>query len=151
MGKSESDWAKTYSLESDFTQDTTATIPLSSLRHYGAVSMCGNSWLATELRATEITKRPSLKCIAPWEAFTNKYRDLICFRGVPKMISASLVFNKTFRGRKEREDISAALTKWPHFNEYRADKVYDTSKLTLPIYALASYASEDHGQGTVRG
>ena len=56
----------------------------------GAVSMCGNSWLATEQWATAIQKPPSLKCIAPWEGFTDKYRDLICRGGVPKVNFTSL-------------------------------------------------------------
>jgi predicted acyl esterase len=117
----------------------------------GAVSMCGNSWLATEQWATAIEKPPSLKCIAPWEAFTDKYRDLVCRGGVPKTNFTSFIFDKTIRGRNRREDISEALTKWPLFNKYWEDKVYDTSGLTLPIYALASYSSGNHTSGTVRG
>ncbi|KAL2795246.1 alpha/beta-hydrolase [Aspergillus keveii] len=117
----------------------------------GAVSMCGNSWLATEQWAIAIQKPPSLKCIAPWEAFTDKYRDLICRGGVPKTNFASFIFNKTIRGRAQREDIAGALAKWPLFNAYWADKVYDTSGITIPIYALASYSSGNHGSGTVRG
>lgn len=117
----------------------------------GAVSMCGNSWLATEQWATAIQQPPSLKCIAPWEAFTDKYRDLVCRGGVPKTNFASFVFNKTIRGRTQREDIAGALAKWPLFNAYWADKVYDTSGITIPIYALASYSSGNHGSGTVRG
>lgn len=113
--------------------------------------MCGNSWLATEQWATAIQKPPSLKCIAPWEAFTDKYRDLICRGGVPKTNFASFIFNKTIRGRNRREDIGAALTEWPLFNGYWEDKVYDTKDLTLPIYALVSYSSGNHGSGTVRG
>jgi predicted acyl esterase len=113
--------------------------------------MCGNSWLATEQWATAIAKPPALKCIAPWEAFTDKYRDLICRGGVPKMSFASFVFNKTIRGRNRREDIGTALEKWPLFNEYWADKIYDTKDVTIPIYALASYSSGNHGSGTVRG
>ncbi|GAB7323497.1 hypothetical protein MBLNU13_g07017t1 [Cladosporium sp. NU13] len=100
--------------------------------------MRGNPWLATKQWATAITKPPSLKCIAPWEAFTDKYRDLICREGVPKSSFASFIFNKTIQGQNDREDIDAVLTKWPLFNEYWADKVFDTSKLTLPIYAFAS-------------
>jgi uncharacterized protein len=117
----------------------------------GAVSMSGNSWLATEQWATAIAKPPSLKCIAPWEAFTDKYRDLVCRGGVPKYSFASFIFNKTIRGRNDREDIGEALNKWPLFNAYWEDKVYDTSNLTLPIYALASYSSGNHGAGTVKG
>ncbi|CAI7599822.1 unnamed protein product [Penicillium pancosmium] len=117
----------------------------------GAVSMCGNSWLATEQWATAIEKPPSLKCIAPWEGFTDKYRDLICRGGVPKYNFASFIFNKTIRGRNRREDIGEALSKWPLFNGYWEDKVYSTSGLTLPIYALVSYSSGNHGAGTVRG
>ncbi|KAK5533496.1 hypothetical protein LTR25_007362 [Vermiconidia calcicola] len=113
--------------------------------------MVGNSWLATEQWTTAIKKPPSLKCIAPWEAFTDMYRDLICRGGVPKGNFTSFVFNKTIRGRSLREDIAGALGKWPLFNVYWEDKIYDTSDLTLPIYAVASYSSGNHGSGTVRG
>ena len=117
----------------------------------GAVSMCGNSWLATEQWATAIEKPPSLKCIAPWEAFTDFYRDMICRGGVTKISFTSFIFNKTIRGRNNREDIFGAFSRNKLFNGYWEDKVYDTSKLTLPIYAVASYSSGNHGSGTVRG
>lgn len=113
--------------------------------------MVGNSWLATEQWATAIQKPPALKCIAPWEAFTDKYRDLVCRGGIPKTNFASFIFNKTIRGRGDREDISKALEQWPFMNAYWEDKIYDTSELTIPIYALASYSSGNHGSGTVRG
>lgn len=113
--------------------------------------MVGNSWLATEQWATAIQKPPALKCIAPWEAFTDKYRDLVCRGGIPKTNFASFVFNKTIRGRGRREDISKALEQWPLMNDYWEDKIYDTSGITIPIYALASYSSGNHGSGTVRG
>lgn len=113
--------------------------------------MCGNSWLATEQWVTAIQRPPSLKCIAPWEGFLDKYRDLICCGGVPKTNFASFVFNKTIRGRSQREDIGKAVSKWPLFNGYWQDKVYDTKDLTLPIYALASYSSSNQDSGTVRG
>lgn len=117
----------------------------------GSVSMVGNSWLATEQWATAIQKPPALKCLAPWEAFTDKYRDLVCRGGIPKVNFASFVFNKTIRGRGNREDISKALEQWPFMNGYWEDKIYDTSGITIPIYALASYSSGNHGSGTVRG
>lgn len=113
--------------------------------------MVGNSWLATEQWATAIQKPPALKCIAPWEAFTDKYRDLVCRGGIPKTNFASFVFNKTIRGRGNREDISKALEQWPFMNGYWEDKIYDTTGITIPIYALASYSSGNHGSGTVRG
>lgn len=113
--------------------------------------MVGNSWLATEQWTTAIQKPPALKCIAPWEAFTDLYRDLVCRGGIPKTNFASFVFNKTIRGRANREDIGKALEQWPLMNGYWEDKIYDTSVITIPIYALASYSSGNHGSGTVRG
>ncbi|KAG4414117.1 hypothetical protein IFR04_012769 [Cadophora malorum] len=138
---------------SQFGMDGYDTVEFIALQPWcnGAVSMCGNSWLATEQWATAIEKPPALKCIAPWEGFTDMYRDLICRGGVPKANFTSFIFNKTIRGRNSREDVSGALDKWPLFNEYWEDKVYDTSDLTLPIYALGSYSSGNHGSGTVRG
>ena len=116
----------------------------------GAVSMSGNSWLATEQWATAIAKPPSLKCIAPWEAFTDKYRDLICRGGVPKYSFASFIFNKTIRGRNDREDIGEALNKWPLFNAYWEDKRPDMTKIECPVYISGSDFSSIHTMGSVR-
>jgi predicted acyl esterase len=117
----------------------------------GAITMAGNSWLATTQWSAAIQKPPSLKCIAPWEGFTDKYRDVACRGGVPKKDFVGFIFNKTIRGRQKREDLEKALDQWPLMNAFWQDKSLDTSSIDIPIYALASYCSGIHVAGTIRG
>lgn len=49
----------------------------------GTAVMFGNSWLAiTQLNHASRCPHPALKAIAPWEAATNAYSDLIARGGV---------------------------------------------------------------------
>ncbi|RSL54657.1 hypothetical protein CEP53_007364 [Fusarium sp. AF-6] len=114
------------------------------------VSMAGNSWLATTQWTAAIQKPPSLKCIAPWEGFTDKYRDVVCRGGIPSKGFVSFIFDKTIRGRQRREDLATALERWPLMNAFWEDKALDTSVIDIPIYAVASYSSPIHGFGTVK-
>ncbi|KAF2416195.1 alpha/beta-hydrolase [Tothia fuscella] len=79
----------------------------------GSISMAGNSWLATTQWSAAIQKPPALKCIAPWEGFTDMYRDVACRGGIPKTDFVGFIFDKTIRGRQKREDVAKALGKWP--------------------------------------
>lgn len=117
----------------------------------GACSMAGNSWLATTQWTAAIQAPPALKCIAPWEGFTDMYRNVLCRGGIPKRDFTAFIFNKTIRGRNRREDLGKALTDWPLMNAFWADKRWDTSVIDIPIYALASYCSGIHCSGTIEG
>ncbi|KAH8588859.1 X-Pro dipeptidyl-peptidase C-terminal non-catalytic domain-containing protein [Bisporella sp. PMI_857] len=116
----------------------------------GSVSMAGNSWLATTQWVTAVEFPPSLKCIAPWEGFTNFYRQVCARGGVPKTSFLGFIARKTIRGRNKQEDVKAALEKWPFYNAYWHDKNVDASSLTLPIYAVGSYSSAIHPFGTIK-
>ncbi|KAK5043477.1 hypothetical protein LTR84_011946 [Exophiala bonariae] len=117
----------------------------------GSLGMQGNSWLAASQWSAAVQCPPSLKAIAPWEGFTDKYRDVVCRGGIPKTDFANFVFDKTIRGRQKREDIGEALRRHPLMNAYWEDKRLDVSKINIPVYAVASYSSGIHGFGTVRG
>ncbi|SPO03694.1 related to cocaine esterase [Cephalotrichum gorgonifer] len=116
----------------------------------GTVSMAGNSWLATTQWIAAIQQPPSLKCIAPWEGFTDMYRDVACRGGIPKEDFLGFIFNQTIRGRNRREDVAKAARDWPLMNAYWQDKVHDASAIKIPVYALASYSSAIHPAGTIR-
>ena len=117
----------------------------------GSVTMAGNSWVATTQWVAAIQKPPSLKCIAPWEGFTDKYRDVVYRGAIPKRDFVSFIFDKTIRGRQKREDLAKALDQWPLMNAYWEDKALDTSVIDIPIYVLASYCSGIHVPGSIRG
>ncbi|KAF5227388.1 hypothetical protein FOXYS1_16092, partial [Fusarium oxysporum] len=116
----------------------------------GSLGMVGNSWLAAAQWSTAIQHPPSLKAIAPWEGFTDFYRDVICRGGVPKNSFSKFIFDQTIRGRQKREDLAEALERWPLMNGYWADKAVDVSDVDIPIYAVASYSSAIHTVGTIR-
>ncbi|KAI8240946.1 Cocaine esterase [Colletotrichum sp. SAR 10_96] len=117
----------------------------------GSIGMQGNSWLAAVQWSTAVVAPPALKAIAPWEGFTDKYREVACRGGIADATFLNLVYNGTIRGRGKREDIFAAAQKWPLMNPYWEDKVIKTEKITIPIYAVTSYSSGIHGYGTIQG
>ncbi|KAH9231492.1 hypothetical protein K456DRAFT_1726486 [Colletotrichum gloeosporioides 23] len=117
----------------------------------GSIGMQGNSWLAAVQWSTAVVAPPALKAIAPWEGFTDKYREVACRGGIADATFLNLVYNGTIRGRSKREHIFAAAQKWPLINPYWEDKVIKTEKITIPIYAVTSYSSGIHGYGTIQG
>jgi predicted acyl esterase len=114
----------------------------------GAVSMQGNSWLATTQWAAALEHPPSLKCIAPWEGFNDFYRGLIMRGGVPNTDFINFIFDRTIRGRNRMEDLAGAAKKWPLVNSYWADKRRECSGIQIPMYVVASYSSSIHSFGT---
>jgi putative CocE/NonD family hydrolase len=50
----------------------------------GSVAMAGNSWLAiAQVNFASRYSHPALKALAPWEAATDPYRDLLGRGGIP--------------------------------------------------------------------
>jgi putative CocE/NonD family hydrolase len=51
----------------------------------GSVAMAGNSWLAvSQVNAAARCPHPALKAIAPWEAGSDAYNDLLARGGIPR-------------------------------------------------------------------
>ncbi len=105
----------------------------------GNVGMSGNSCVAmTQLRiAAQVP--PSLKCIAPWEATTDIYRESIYEGGIP-----ALSFNEfivaSLTGPNLVDDQVAMAKKYPLMNAYWEDKIPDFKKIKIPVYACASWS-----------
>ncbi|KAH6718396.1 Alpha/Beta hydrolase protein [Leptodontidium sp. MPI-SDFR-AT-0119] len=117
----------------------------------GSIGMAGNSWLATSQWSTAFEQPPSLKAIAPWEGFTDMYREIACRGGIPNLPFLNFIMNKTIRGRRGREDIVKALQTSPLYSPYWEDKNLSTANIKIPMYVAASYSSAIHGFGTVKG
>jgi putative CocE/NonD family hydrolase len=49
----------------------------------GAVGMAGNSWLGISQYFAAMAQPPSLKAIAPWEGYSDMYRDMVRRGGIP--------------------------------------------------------------------
>ncbi len=116
----------------------------------GRVGMIGNSWLAAAQYFGAAHKPPHLACIAPWEGFSDLYRDLVCRGGIPaaEFIGA---LNKTFRLKEGIEDLPAMLDKYPLMNDYwELEKRVRYEDIEVPAYFVASYCSFIHPYGTFR-
>ncbi|KAF4899068.1 Cocaine esterase [Colletotrichum fructicola] len=117
----------------------------------GSVGMQGNSWLAQVQWSTASLCPPSLKAIAPWEGFTDKYRDVLCRGGIPDATFDNLLYRATVRGRLRREDVAKAIDKWPLMNPYWEDKIPQIENIDIPMYVVAGYSSSIHSYGTIQG
>ena len=54
-------------------------------------------------------------------------------------------------GRGVYEDIGTMLEKYPHMNQYWEDKNPKIANIEIPIYALMSYSTDLHTEGSFRG
>lgn len=50
-----------------------------------------------------------------------------------------------------REDVTAMVKKYPLWNAYWEDKKPKLDRITIPMYALASYSTGLHTEGSLRG
>lgn len=113
----------------------------------GRVGMAGNSYLAISQWFAAAEQPPHLAAIAPWEGYTDFYRDSLCRGGVPEI---------GFRGRANaggfgpgyKEDVMAMLHKYPFMNGYWEDKIARLDKIKVPAYITAGW-SHFHLRGSV--
>lgn len=114
----------------------------------GSVCMAGNSWLAVaQLHYASRFSHPALKAIAPWEGFSDLYRQFIVRGGMPTQKEAILVIVKSQSGLTEIEDVSQMVYKRPLFDDYWADKAAKVENIKIPLYLLGSYSSMFHSFG----
>ena len=116
----------------------------------GKVAMVGNSWLAICQYFAADLKPPHLAAIAPWEGYSDIYRDVVCRGGIPGAEFLNAV-NKTLRLPEGIESIPMMLEKYPFINEYWAnEKRAKFTPIEIPAYFAASYSSCVHPYGTLR-
>ncbi|KAL2837592.1 alpha/beta-hydrolase [Aspergillus pseudodeflectus] len=100
----------------------------------GSVALVGNSWLGTTQWLIAAERPPHLKAIAPWEGLGDHYRESICRGGIPSPHFWDWLL-ATFGGRNKREDVTAMVQ----------------NEIDIPMYALASYSTGLHTEGSLRG
>lgn len=121
----------------------------------GRVGMSGNSWLAVAQWKIAALRPDGLACIAPWEGMMDMHRDVICKGGIPDTGFVQAI-TSAFAGKGRLEDMAAAAaTKRAGkeaglFDEYWADKVARVERINVPIYAVVSWTSLAHTNGTLR-
>lgn len=116
----------------------------------GKVGMAGNSWLSVCQWFAAAEQPPHLAAIAPWEGFSDMYRDVTYNGGIEDTAFLEMVSNILIWGKNGVEDIKANSDANPLFNNYWATKSVDYSKITIPVYCVASYSNTLHSNGTFR-
>ncbi len=113
----------------------------------GKVGMAGNSMVAmTQLRIAA-QQPPHLAAIAPWEASSDMYRDLLLEGGIP-----ALTFNEfivgSLSGQGLVDDLVANALRYPLMHPYWQSKIPDFTKVTVPAYVAVGW-SHIHLRGTM--
>ncbi|KAH6722758.1 Alpha/Beta hydrolase protein [Leptodontidium sp. MPI-SDFR-AT-0119] len=114
------------------------------------VATVGNSWLASAQWFIAAEKPPQLKAMAPWEGVGDLYRETICRGGIPSPFFWSTL-SKTMQGNGFYEDVGEMITKYPHMNDYWADKKPRLTDIDIPMYVAMSYSTGLHTEGSFRG
>jgi predicted acyl esterase len=115
----------------------------------GRVGLAGNSWLAVSQWHTAAERPAHLAAIAPWEGFSDFYRDAFARGGVPRTAFPELIRDMLY-GRGRVEDPIAMLEDHPLVDEYWEDKIPDVARIEVPAYVVASYTHPLHTAGTLR-
>lgn len=115
-----------------------------------AVTMAGNSWLAiSQINAAARDPHPALKCIAPWEAQSDPYKDIIVRGGIPQVLFG-MVLQSMLVGRGKMEDGAVMTMQHPYYDQYWKIKAVPLEKIDIPTYIVASYSTFIHTAGSIR-
>jgi hypothetical protein len=116
----------------------------------GKLALSGNSWLAATQWFIAAERPPHLAAIAPWEGWSDAYRDRACRGGIP-----APAFNEglmqTFAGNNLIEDISRMTVNNLLIDAYWSDKIARLERIEIPAYVVASYTNRLHTRGTFAG
>lgn len=115
----------------------------------GNVGLEGNSWLSVSQWFTAAERPPHLRAIAPWEGFSDLYRDQIAPGGVPDTGFFHFLA-KGLPGRQKVQDPEVALRRHPLFDDFWQAKAARIEDIDVPAYVVASYGSTVHAMGTFR-
>lgn len=115
----------------------------------GKVALCGNSYLSMVQWFIAEQQPSALAAIAPWEGSSDIYHDYFVIGGIPNPEFGRMVFS-CFRGRNSGENVASMTERFPLYSSYWEDKIADLSKISVPAYVVASYASKVHTRGTLK-
>lgn len=116
----------------------------------GRVGMAGNSYLAISQWFAAAEQPPHLAAIAPWEGWSDTYRDLLYRGGMPDL-SFAATWAPSWTGKSMREDLVAEAERYPLWNGLWESKAARLEDVTVPAYVVASYSNSIHTPGTFRG
>ena len=115
----------------------------------GSVCMGGNSYLAkAQVCHASRQKHPALKAIAPWEGFTDIYRQLLRRGGFAMNNNFMRLFQWGVAGQHDVEDMAQMVKTHPLFDDYWATKHDPVESIDVPMYLLGSFSNPFHVQGS---
>jgi predicted acyl esterase len=116
----------------------------------GKIGMAGNSWLAVSQWFIAAEQPPHLAAIAPWEGFSDHFRDTGNRGGIPAPAFPEAII-QTFAGKGYIEDQPRMIVKQQVMSPYWADKKARLERIQVPAYVVASYTNAAHTHGTFDG
>jgi predicted acyl esterase len=116
----------------------------------GKLGMAGNSWLCVSQWFIAAECPPHLAAIAPWEGFTDHFRDTGNRGGIPAPAFPEAII-KTFAGKNLIEDQPRMILEQQLMSPYWADKRARLERIKVPAYVVASYTNAAHTHGSFDG
>lgn len=116
----------------------------------GKIGMSGNSWLTVSQWFIASEMPPHLAAIAPWEGFSDHFRESSHRGGIPDMTFPEIIV-QTFASKNLVENQPKMIVDYPLMNDYWEDKAPILENIKIPAYIVASYTNEVHTRGTFEG
>ena len=115
----------------------------------GSVCMGGSSYLAkAQVNFASRQSHPALKALAPWEGFTDIYRQLFRRGGFAMNNTFAKWYQWGIAGNHEVEDMAKMVKSRPLFDDYWAGKLDDVTNVNVPLYLLGSFSNPFHVYGS---
>ncbi len=117
----------------------------------GNVGMMGVSYLAMSQYKAAALLPPSLKAIAPWEGFTDAYRDFFSPGGVVEHGFSRIWQSSLKRITRPAQDLGALRKAHPLRDEWWQSLVPDLEKIQVPMLVCTSFSDQSlHTVGSFR-
>ena len=118
----------------------------------GKVAFSGNSWLAQCQWFVAATRPPHLAAIAPWEGWSDLYRENVALGGITTEPTNWIDFVWAgLNSRTRAEDCPNMTARYPLWNEYWDEKQAKHALSNVPAYVVASWNSRLHSRGSFEG
>ncbi|MDO5531394.1 CocE/NonD family hydrolase [Sutterella sp.] len=117
----------------------------------GKVGMTGNSWLTVSQWFIAAERPEHLAAIAPWEGFSNHYRESGTRGGIPTPEFPEMIAETFASHSGVLEDQPRMIVEEPLLTDYWKDKAARLENITVPAYVVASWTNPVHTHGTFAG
>ena len=116
------------------------------------VGLAGVSYLAISQWFVGSLQPPHLTAMMPWEGFSDRYRECYFHGGIPEVGLMPWWYEGVNFGRFQVEDVPANCAAHPMLDEFWKSQEIDFSKITVPLYVVASWSDQGlHTRGTLEG